>query len=118
ASISRIESFYNCAFQHYARYGLRLEERVRYELKPLDLGNLFHDALEFVHERVKQQRLDWRQLTMAQVEQLATEALEHLAPHFVHRLLYSSSRYAYIYRKLTQIIEQTAHAIRLQASRS
>ena len=45
-SISRMEKFSACAFAHFLAYGLRLKERNEYEFQPLDLGNVFHSAME------------------------------------------------------------------------
>ena len=45
ASVSRMERFTACPFQHFAAYGLRLEERRIYRLEAPDVGQLFHAAL-------------------------------------------------------------------------
>lgn len=45
-SVSRLESFASCPFQHYARYGLGLNQRVKGEVSALALGGLYHLVLE------------------------------------------------------------------------
>ncbi len=50
-SVSRLERFAKCPFQHYAADGLRLRPRDRHEIAPADLGLLYHRVLEqFVNE--------------------------------------------------------------------
>jgi ATP-dependent helicase/nuclease subunit B len=50
-SVTRLESFSACPFQHFAGYGLRLEPRPIHEIAELDLGRLYHLILEqFVNE--------------------------------------------------------------------
>ena len=50
-SVTRLESFAACPFQHFATYGLRLEPRPVHEIAALDLGRLYHFILEqFVNE--------------------------------------------------------------------
>lgn len=45
-SVSRIETFYNCPYSHYLKYGLRLKEREEGKLKPLDVGLISHRVME------------------------------------------------------------------------
>ena len=45
-SASRIESFNKCKFLYYCKYGLRLKERRRAELNPIEYGNIVHYLLE------------------------------------------------------------------------
>jgi ATP-dependent helicase/nuclease subunit B len=50
-SVTRLESFAACPFQHFAAYGLRLEPRPVHEIAALDMGRLYHLILEqFVNE--------------------------------------------------------------------
>jgi ATP-dependent helicase/nuclease subunit B len=46
ASVSELETFSACAFQHFARYGLRLTERTERALEPTDVGTVHHAILE------------------------------------------------------------------------
>ena len=51
ASVSRLEMFAACPFQHFASYGLRLEERKEAALAAVDVGTIHHAILEeFVRE--------------------------------------------------------------------
>lgn len=52
-SVTRLESFARCAFQHFARYGLRLAERDVHELSDVRWGQFYHSVLEqFVNELI------------------------------------------------------------------
>jgi len=52
SSVSRLECFSACPFKHFARYGLGLEERLRFRLERLDLGLLYHAVLREVFEQL------------------------------------------------------------------
>ena len=45
-SVTRLERFAACAYAHYLNYGLRLKERQLLEFASVDMGNIYHDALE------------------------------------------------------------------------
>lgn len=117
-SVSRIESYYSCPFQHFTTYGLGLQERTEFQLEAPDMGDLFHAALKWVSDEVMRLGLSWAELTNEQCWALGRQAIDALAPKFFHRILLSSQRYAYIQRKLMQIIQRTIRALQSQARNS
>lgn len=115
SSVSRVESYYSCPFQHYATYGLGLRERAQYTLEAPAIGDLFHAALKWVSDETMRLGLSWSELSKAECWKLASDAVEDITPYFFNRILSSTSRYVYIKRKLTQIIQQTIYSLRTQA---
>lgn len=95
-SVSRLERFAACPFQHFARYGLRLEERAVLRLDPARLGTLTHAVLKAYVDWVRQRDLDWHMLTddeaFAIVDQLTAAAAQEL----VVKVLLSSGRQRYL----------------------
>lgn len=114
-SVSRIESYYSCPFQHFANFGLKLSERSAYTLEAPDIGDLFHAALKWVSDEVKRLQKTWAELSKEECWAIARQAVEELTPHFFNRILLSTSRYQYIQRKLVQIIQRTMHSMSTQA---
>lgn len=45
-SVTRLEKFSACAYAHFLSYGLNLREREEYTFQAIDLGNIFHSAIE------------------------------------------------------------------------
>ncbi|MCH9033209.1 MAG: PD-(D/E)XK nuclease family protein [Planctomycetes bacterium] len=48
SSVSELETYAACPFQHFAKYTLRLRERAECELEAVDVGQLHHAILEDV----------------------------------------------------------------------
>lgn len=48
SSVSRFQTFYDCQFKHFLEYGLNLHPRRPFEVRPLEIGNLYHNVLEDV----------------------------------------------------------------------
>gem|GEM_PF-3443499 len=44
--ISQIESYFACPFKHFLDYGLKVKEKQRAGLTPLDVGNILHSVAE------------------------------------------------------------------------
>ncbi len=52
-SVSKIEEFYSCPYQHFFDYGLKIKPRQVAELNPNDLGSILHETLEKFIRAVK-----------------------------------------------------------------
>ncbi|MHA6258432.1 helicase-exonuclease AddAB subunit AddB [Sporosarcina sp. CAU 1771] len=115
SSVSRIESYYSCPFQHYATYGLGLRERSEYTLEAPAIGDLFHAALKWVSDEVMRLEKSWAELTKEECWKLAQDAVDVLSPYFFNRILLSTNRYVYIKRKLMRIIQRTIYSLNTQA---
>ncbi|RST75196.1 helicase-exonuclease AddAB subunit AddB [Siminovitchia acidinfaciens] len=118
ASVSRMELFHSCPFSHFALHGLKLREREIYKLEAPHIGDLFHAALKWIADQVNNNNLKWADLTKEQCEQLAREAVAHLAPKLQNQILLSSNRFYYIKRKLEQVIGRASYTMSGHAKES
>ncbi len=115
ASVSRMEKFFSCEFQHFARYGLRLEERATYQLEAVDMGEIFHGAMEWISAELKKRGTEWGNLTEEECLAFSEQAMDYLAPKLQHEILLSTKRMAYIKYKLFHIIARAAIVLNEQA---
>ncbi|OWA36664.1 helicase-exonuclease AddAB subunit AddB [Saccharibacillus sp. O16] len=104
SSVSRMEKFTECAFAHFASHGLRLKERQLYKLNAPDIGQLFHAALSDIAMRLKLENRSWGSLSVEECLAEARAAVDKIAPRLQGEILFSSSRYGYITRKLMDIV--------------
>jgi ATP-dependent helicase/nuclease subunit B len=111
ASVSRMELFNSCPFNHFIRYGLKLKDRKIFRLEAPDIGDLFHAALKHISEMVNEQNISWANLSKAQCEKMAKQAVDDLAPKLQNEILLSSERHHYIKRKLEQIITRASFVL-------
>ncbi|WLV25524.1 helicase-exonuclease AddAB subunit AddB [Aciduricibacillus chroicocephali] len=118
ASVSRLEMYHRCSYQHFAQYGLGLQERRTYKLDAPDIGQLFHEALKKIAEWVQGEGKDFSQLTKTDAGNYANKAVKSLAPILQHQILHSSKRYEYIQHKLKEVIARAAYVLSEQARMS
>lgn len=118
ASVSRLETYYRCSYQHFAKYSLGLEERKTYKLDAPDIGQLFHEALKTITEWIQQENKDFSQLTKKDTDHYANQAMSQLGPVLQNQILRSSNRYLYIQRKLEEVIARAAFTLSEQARKS
>lgn len=115
ASVSRMEKFFSCEFQHFARYGLKLEERATYQLEAVDIGEVFHGAMEWISAELKNRGSEWGSLSSEECLLLAEQAMNYLAPKLQHEILLSTKRMEYIKYKLFNIIARATAVLNEQA---
>jgi ATP-dependent helicase/nuclease subunit B len=103
-SVSRMEKFVSCPFSHFASYGLKLKDRQLYKLQAPDIGQLFHAALSEMAQKLQNEGRGWGSLSAEECRREAGETVERLSPMLQGEILMSSKRYAYISRKLKNIV--------------
>ncbi|MBQ8557028.1 MAG: PD-(D/E)XK nuclease family protein [Clostridia bacterium] len=76
-SISRLERFAQCPYQHYVDYGLKPVKREAYAFEANDAGDFYHAALQgYAHAAM--QRPDWPELPEDEVDRLMDSVLAPL----------------------------------------
>jgi ATP-dependent helicase/nuclease subunit B len=118
ASVSRLETYFRCSYQHFARYSLNLEERKTYKLDAPDIGQLFHEALKVITEWIREEGRNYQEITKADSKGYANRAVGKLAPVLQHQILHSSNRYRYIQEKLEEVIARATYILSEQARQS
>lgn len=117
SSVSRMEKFTACAFSHFASHGLKLKERQLYKLNAPDIGQLFHAALSDIAMRLKLENRSWGSLSAEECLAEARAAVDKIAPRLQGEILFSTSRYGYISRKLMDIVGRASIILGEQARR-
>lgn len=102
-SISRLETYSNCPFKHFVKYGLRPEERKEYKVELPDIGTLFHDSLENFPEELKKENVQWDKISTEKAEVIIERIINNLSSEFQNGLLESNSRNKYLKEKLKRV---------------
>ena len=89
---TRLERFSACAFAHFLKYGLELTERVEYEFRAMDMGNIIHQALEEFAVELRQKQLNWRELSDEERDTIADNCLDKIAADYGNTILQSSKK--------------------------
>ena len=79
-SASRLESFNNCPFQHFVRYGLRAAETREFTERAADLGEFYHAVLEAFVNAVNERGMVWKHLSDEESLVILEEVLDDVIP--------------------------------------
>ncbi|WP_372662877.1 helicase-exonuclease AddAB subunit AddB [Cohnella sp.] len=116
ASVSRMERFIACPFQHFAVHGLRLQDRRLYRVDSPDIGQLFHAALRQTTEKLFAEGPAEMDAMRWQME--AAAAVDRLLPRLQSQILLSSHRHQVMARKLRDIVSRASSILGEHASLS
>ena len=113
-SVTRLENFSACAYAHFLTYGLRLRERDVYQFQAVDLGNLFHGALERFSKKMDQEGCTWTTISEEQKSTFIENSVEECIVDYGNTILYSSARNEYIITRLKRMMHRTVWALTKQ----
>ena len=78
-SVSSIEKYRSCPFAYFSQYGLRLGERKILQFSHPDLGNILHETLCELAERMAVNRIPWSEMGKVGDELIGEIVKEKLA---------------------------------------
>ena len=113
-SATRLQKFAACAFAHFLQYGMKLTERMEYEFRPMDRGNVMHEALEDFAKEVRDRGLDWTDLTDQERDQIIDECLDNIVGYYGNTILKSSARNEYNIERTRRVLRRTVWALQKQ----
>lgn len=113
-SVTRLERFAACAYAHYLQYGLRLKERELCQFESVDMGNIYHTALERYSSRLQGSDYDWFTVPDAVREEMAELAMSEALASYPSVSIYGSAGDTYQTKRMQAIFAQTVWALTRQ----
>lgn len=110
-SISRMEKFSACAFAHFLQYGLGLKERQKYEFQAVDMGNVFHSAIERYSQKASAHEGGWIGLSKEEQVRFSSDSVEEAVTEYGHSVLYSTARNTWLITRMKRMMERTVWAL-------
>jgi ATP-dependent helicase/nuclease subunit B len=110
-SVTRLERYAGCAFAHFMAYGLTLEERQEYKLAVPDIGNIFHNAIDYFSKRLDDGEYTWHNIPDDIREDWAKESVKQAVDEYENSFLKSTKRSEYMIKRMERIIVRTLWAL-------
>ena len=111
-SVSRFESFNECAFRHFLSYGIGLEARPEYEIRADFLGTVYHSALEKYVNSVTEKGMSLRDIDDNLSREIAQAAAKEAIAQEESHIFESSARNLYQAGRTVSVIVKTTDIIR------
>ena len=114
---TRLELFAGCAFAHFCEYGLHLQERDIYSFTPMDFGTVMHNALERFAVILRKEGISWKEMTDAQRDACADQALEEVVHGYRNNLLHDTAKNTWMIARIREMLHRTVWALQMQVKR-
>jgi ATP-dependent helicase/nuclease subunit B len=106
ASVTRIETFATCPFKHFATFHLGLGVREQEDVTPMDLGNVYHNILERIVERVLREKTDLCALETPMTRQMIAQFADEVGRSLRGELMLSTARNQYLLKRIEKTLER------------
>ncbi len=113
-SVTRLEKFASCPYAHFLLYGLGLKEREIHAFEPVDLGNVFHKAIELYSLKLRNEEKEWTTVTVEEQKQWAEDAVEQSIEAYEHDVLHKSERDEYHIQRMKRLMCRSVWAVTKQ----
>ena len=113
-SVTRLEKFARCAYSHFLSYGLKLREREESGFESVDMGNLYHSALEIYSKKLVDSDYDWYTVPEEARDTYATEAMEEAVLSYPNLSIYATAENMHMAKRMNHIFKQTIWALTTQ----
>ncbi len=113
-SVTRLEKFARCAYSHFLSYGLKLKEREESGFERVDMGNLYHEALEKYSRKLADSQYDWFTIPEEIRDDFAIKSMEEAVLAYPNLSIYATAENAHMADRMNHIFKQTIWALTTQ----
>jgi len=110
-SVTRLERFAACACAHFLNYGLRLNERELSQFAAMDMGVIYHLALEKYAAMLGKSQYDWFTIPKEAEEEMIEAALREAVLESGNQALAQTAKNQYFLYRMGKILKTTVHTL-------
>ena len=67
-NISKLESYMACPFSYYLKYGLKLSEKEKLDIKPIDTGSFMHEVIDEFFKVLAEEHKNVKEISDEEIE--------------------------------------------------
>ncbi len=116
-SVTRLERFAACAYEHFLTYGLQLRPREEHTFEAVDFGNLVHSALEHYARGLADSDYDWFNAPQEVRQALGKQAMQEAMAQTRNDALYTSAKNRYLVTRIEHLLHQTVDTLTRQVQK-
>lgn len=110
-SVSRLESFANCPFMFYLKYGLKAKERKVFKLDTPDIGLFLHDIIDKFSEYVLKNDIEIRKIEKEETDKIVSKLVDEALTNSKYNIFNSSYQMKQLSVKLKRVVKRIVWVI-------
>ena len=113
-SISRLEKYAACAYQHFMNFGLNLAPRREYEVNNADIGSIYHESIELFSRKIVERNISWDELDDELRDSLISESVDEAVKESGNEVFSDNARNAFTVERIRKMAKKTAWILQKQ----
>ncbi len=113
-SVTRLEQYARCAYGYFLTYGLGLSQRREYALEAMDMGNLYHEALETYSRLLEESEENWFDVSQERSDEILEQALRQTYQNLTKTEILEDARDTYVLKRMEKTLHRTVWALTKQ----
>ena len=113
-SVSRLETYATCGYRYFLQYLLQIQERREHAFEAVDMGSLYHDALEKYEHALLEANEDWQTITPERSEELLQQSIRLAYEQMEKAESFDNARENYIRTHMEKTLRRTVWALTKQ----
>jgi len=113
-SVTRLEKYEDCPYRHFLDYGLKLSDRETFDVEAVDIGRMYHEALDSVIRELKTQGKDLGNVSTEELAAIAERKVKELTGEYNGAVMQETARNRYVSAQIRRITEKTLEKLREQ----
>ncbi len=101
-STSRLQTYANCPFYHFMQYTLATEPRKTYEPTTLDVGNVYHEILDYIGKTMVEKERNGEAVSEATVNGIICDGMARIRENKRYETFTDTARNRYRLQKLEE----------------
>ncbi|GAH16448.1 unnamed protein product, partial [marine sediment metagenome] len=112
-SATRLSTFAACPYRYFARYVLDLKERKDSKIRPLDIGDFYHRALDALLKKLNEEKKNFATIENDELLKILNEQIEQViqSSSFISNFSRHSLHNAYIISSAAEVLGDCVLAI-------
>lgn len=99
-TVSRLESYRACGFSYYLKYGLKLSDKEKMNIKPVDTGSFMHDVIDSFFKEVE----DVKNISEEETKKILDRIIEDKLSLPRNYIFSATAKYRTLVRRLKRVI--------------
>lgn len=108
-SVTRLETYALCAYRHFLKYGLKLQDRLEFSFESRDLGSVFHEVLEEYAMMLEKKGLSWMNISQEESDFILEESIKRVVVRY--DAIYATFRSTYMIERIRRILKRTIYTL-------
>lgn len=106
-SVSRLEQYKSCPFSYYLKYELRLSDKDKFNVNPVDTGTFMHDLIDEFFNFLSSNGLSVKTIEEEQIEKIIEEIINEKLGLNKNYIFTSTPKYKLLTQRLKRVVKKS-----------